>query len=245
MKKRQQVTLIELLIVIAIIASLASRLLPALGKARGKAYRIGCVSTLKQLYLGLYNYAGDYTFFPVAVPNVGTEKYNSHWWVFQVLPYLGVNRQVKNWDDSCDLRRHPALFCKATIVAGKDSMSYAMPGYKLWYDNGWPLTPYSQDGDKYYVRPESRSSNRALLPSHMMLLGEGQNYTTGSGGPTNSNPTNYNLWCNTDLSTRTDLFRHDGQANILFFDGHVNFYSEVDHLRRNTNETWYFYFRDK
>lgn len=85
---RRAFTLIELVVVIAIIAILAGILLPTLAKANSRGQRIACISNLKQLALGFRMWADDHSgLYPwqVSTDDGGTKGILQAWSHFAAL----------------------------------------------------------------------------------------------------------------------------------------------------------------
>ncbi len=91
-------TLIELLVVIAIIGILASMLLPALGKAKGKAHNTKCQSNLNQQAKGVTYWAADNEDYLLHRRDMNSPNpyHNGIYeaYIYNILVYVGNNKEM-------------------------------------------------------------------------------------------------------------------------------------------------------
>ena len=106
LKGNKAFTLIELLLVIAIIGILAGLLVPVLNKAKGKAHSIKCLSKVKQLSLGWLLYASNHDAKYANNHSRDQTRDQRNNWANNVL----------DWNNSLDNTNRLALLNKNTIM---------------------------------------------------------------------------------------------------------------------------------
>ena len=87
-------TLVELLVVSAIIGILVAMLLPAIQSAREAARRMQCVNNLKQIGLGLNTFHSAHNRFPTTVPAEGPQWDLGWSWSAHILPFIGEQIEI-------------------------------------------------------------------------------------------------------------------------------------------------------
>lgn len=98
-------TLVELLVVMAIIGVLVALLLPAIQSAREAARRAQCAQHVSQLILAVHNYEMAHGYFPPGTidakgPIVNAPAGYHHNWIIQILPYLELQTTWNALDKS-------------------------------------------------------------------------------------------------------------------------------------------------
>jgi len=198
-------TLIELLVVIAIIAILAAILFPVFGRARENARRTACQSNMKQIGLGILQYAQDYDEqFPL-IGNVTSNPCSSPWQE-RIQPYM-KSKQVF-LDPSADT--DVPVSCSAQTA--RVFNSYMANGAAYAVGNGtsfsYPRPMDQSDWNTSNLR--STGLVKVTEPSRVIQVAEYDGPSTTANIQTIS------------LSPGGWFLRsHLGTTNFLFVDGHV------------------------
>ncbi len=140
-------TLIELLIVVAIIAILAGMLLPALNKARARAHSIACSSNLKQQGTYLEFYSGDNNGFLLPAKQlheaswVASNDKIAFWYEYLTMNYILQKTSVPQDFNAVTVFRCPAESPALTYVYNvRVYLSYGMnAGLGISANNTTPL----------------------------------------------------------------------------------------------------------
>lgn len=143
-RRRAGFTLIEMLVVIAIISMMMGLLLPAVQKAREAANRMSCSNNLKQLTLALHHYHVTFEQLPpFAVTEAGAT------WAVLLLPYIEQDNLYRQWDlsrryydqnDTARLGTSKIFFCptRRTPLTAPQSVSGDQPNLGTTYGPNVP-----------------------------------------------------------------------------------------------------------
>ena len=236
-------TLLELLIVIAIIMTLMALLLPSLTKAKLFTKQIACGNNLKQLGLGLANYNSDYNDYMPLTGYAGVD------WSASLLPYINVKYEgirhytyatdpgTLYWNSgsvaqpftcpgACLPSESPY---KAGFTPGVYSFSTYVPTFAQTSPNTYSYDSYFGGWMIYNSGPVYRPALK--IDPRSAIMSENNYYATSSGGGYK-----YNFACYINTQTTDSVYYlsniaspawnyHGGRnANFLFGDMHVKTY---------------------
>lgn len=211
-------TLVELLIVIAIIAILFSMLLPALNSAREKSRSIQCMSNLKHFGLAFSEYSdianGTFAF----AKTDSTVIWNSFSMWHPYFRFISGKNDHPLRISSVPVKRLcPSVPTLKNVYYEEDE------GYTTWTRPSFygmiggstdtVNKTFLQNGDWYYHR-----SSRVVSPSAKILQAESSN---DSGTSVNSGVWNIRQVSADPNASFHINYTHNGKASVLYFDLHV------------------------
>ena len=214
MRGRTGFTLVEVLIVLALITLLAALLYPAISRVRDEARCTACASNLRQMAAAALVYANEHGGqFPWAYRRVA--GYRSWSWDFRIAASGEVQPGLL-WEGVSSGGANRVLQCPAYLNGASNAPGDPYTGYNY-------NTSYigKAEGDSGSRKTPARLS-QLKEPGRTALFGDGQ-YEGGANKYMRA-PVREKAFDGSGKSTRlagTQGFRHRGKTNVAFCDGHV------------------------
>ncbi|MEI6421644.1 MAG: type II secretion system protein [Lentisphaerota bacterium] len=196
-------TLIELMVVVAILAILASMLLPALSKVRDNAKQIQCINNQKQLLFAMQNYTDDYNDYLYAMA-------------------------VDNWYDALAIKTD-YLKKNTNLVVCPAVAPFTFVDHYETYGNRGNVTLWS--GLRITVGTDTFINTKKITkPSSCFNIGDSiYNPLVCSAIRVNQQAAYVNFGNTPSSLTSGFYMAHRGKINLGFFDGHVDNVSSGDY----------------
>ena len=246
--RRAAFTLVELLVVLGIIGVLIALLLPSLNRARNHARRAHCAANLRSIGQALTMYVQHYRYYPACntgMPEGATRAIYGGVWPVRLRPFLGGDQKVFHcpsrderfeWTPNDPWPRaepHDEQFGFVTgepLLVGSRRFSY---GYNAWGTRDISQSKFGLGARartpleaQFNYQSNEVHASRVRFPSKMIAVtdsdGDGfldfESCPYGVGDHRRTLPGNV----------------HDRGANVLFCDGHVEWFLQKDLLRADS-----------
>jgi prepilin-type N-terminal cleavage/methylation domain-containing protein/prepilin-type processing-associated H-X9-DG protein len=211
-RAKEGFTLVELLVVIALIAILAALLLPVLSRSKESAKSTKCISNLRQFGLSAQMYWNDNDGQTFAYGGIAANNGDLYWF-----GWIGSGPEETRAFDPTQGALYPYMGAGVDLCP---SFDYSSAQFKL--KASVPTCDYGCNLSLSPLGLPPVNLKDICQPSALALLADAAQVNTFEAPASVTHPM-FEEWyyINQDLDEANGQFRHDQRANAVFCDGHL------------------------